>query len=297
MRLAAVQSWRSRCSMSVTQYGLLCRTQDGSQPSVAFAAVRRQAIANAGPAFLSPAHTKNRSSVEFEDTSRSVSSAPCARYRHPKSCEEYFSRALLRDLQSGAPVLVDEVPVMLLATAADVALPSIGMTFGAIYICTAVGLMLSGLVLHQTYRYFHLYPEDALYLKLMVGGLLVLDTLHSSTALHVCYYYLVQNYFFPENLAKGVWSIQSLTMETGIIVIVSHWFFARRLFFLADRKLLYLLGIGALLLGELSMCTVATVEIVKKGTFIAFQDSMWTLWAAFSIAVTVDVFCSIGLTH
>ncbi len=35
----------------------------------------------------------------------------------------------------------DEVPVMLLATAADVALPSIGMTFGAIYICTAVGLM------------------------------------------------------------------------------------------------------------------------------------------------------------
>ncbi len=27
---------------------------------------------------------------------------------------------------------------------------------------------LSGLVLHQTYRYFHLYPEDALYLKLMV---------------------------------------------------------------------------------------------------------------------------------
>ncbi|KAI0722369.1 hypothetical protein C8T65DRAFT_137478 [Cerioporus squamosus] len=176
-------------------------------------------------------------------------------------------------------------------------IPPLDNTFGAFFLCTALGFMLYGLTVHQTYRYFNLYPTDGPYLKILVGGLLVLDTLHSVTTMHVCYYYLALNYFNPENLATGVWSIQSTIMETGTIVFVSHCFFARRLFFLADRKALYLIGIGILLLSELSMCIAATVEVVKRKTFSAFADDMWLIWATLAIAVTVDVLCSIGLTY
>ncbi|KAI0668076.1 hypothetical protein C8Q78DRAFT_1099151 [Trametes maxima] len=45
-------------------------------------------------------------------------------------------------------------------------LPSLANTIGAVYVGVVIGTMLFGLTLHQTYRYFQLYPSDGMRIKI-----------------------------------------------------------------------------------------------------------------------------------
>ncbi|KAI0759573.1 hypothetical protein BD413DRAFT_271539 [Trametes elegans] len=51
-------------------------------------------------------------------------------------------------------------------------LPSLGDTYGALFIGMCFCILLYGLTLHQTYRYFRLYPKDRPLLKILVRKLL-----------------------------------------------------------------------------------------------------------------------------
>ncbi|KAI0788096.1 hypothetical protein C8Q74DRAFT_1195914 [Fomes fomentarius] len=50
--------------------------------------------------------------------------------------------------------------------------PSLDNTFGAVLLGTCAGLVLFGLTVHQSYRYFRMYPQDSSVLKIMVRKLL-----------------------------------------------------------------------------------------------------------------------------
>ncbi|KAI9064968.1 hypothetical protein FKP32DRAFT_1675156 [Trametes sanguinea] len=100
-------------------------------------------------------------------------------------------------------------------------------TFGAVLIGTFVSLTLFGVNLHQTFRYFCLFPKDAPSLVFVVVLTFALEILHTIMGMHICYYYLVESFFFPTNLLTGVWSIKLLTLNMGSVIIVSQCFFAR----------------------------------------------------------------------
>ncbi|KAI0668075.1 hypothetical protein C8Q78DRAFT_1081479 [Trametes maxima] len=64
---------------------------------------------------------------------------------------------------ASAPPFVDlSIPVSVLG------LPSIDSTIGAVYIGVVIGTALFGLTVHQAYRYFSIYSDDKLYVKLVV---------------------------------------------------------------------------------------------------------------------------------
>ncbi|KAJ2997867.1 hypothetical protein NUW54_g7086 [Trametes sanguinea] len=81
--------------------------------------------------------------------------------------------------------------------------PSLNDTFGALLIGTYVGVIIYGLNLYQTARYFKAFPHDHLYLKVLVAVVLVLETWHTVLCMHMCYHYLVTNYFNPAALLEG----------------------------------------------------------------------------------------------
>ncbi|KAI0750015.1 hypothetical protein C8Q80DRAFT_1101397 [Daedaleopsis nitida] len=81
------------------------------------------------------------------------------------------------------------------------ALPSLDQTFGAVLLGSFIGLMLYGLTIHQSFRYFRLYPTDAPYLKATVR--VAARPRHRDVA--DSYHYLVTNYFNPLGLLDGVW--------------------------------------------------------------------------------------------
>ncbi|KAH9933621.1 uncharacterized protein BXZ73DRAFT_77240 [Epithele typhae] len=106
------------------------------------------------------------------------------------------------------------------------ALPSLGDTFGSLLIATFISLVLYGIGMHQTFRYFQEYRKDRRILQMFVGLLIspqnsVADTFHTLICCHVCYYYLVVDYFNPLDLQKGIWSIR-----TSIITIAQAYDFS-----------------------------------------------------------------------
>ncbi|KAH7920433.1 hypothetical protein BV22DRAFT_802879 [Leucogyrophana mollusca] len=110
-------------------------------------------------------------------------------------------------------------------------------TFGAGYIGGMVTMALYGITTLQTYLYFVYYPNDTRWMKLLVTGIWVLDTLHVSLMCHSLYYYLVSNYSNPSALASGVWSLfASLAINLCIAVLVQT-FFSVRIFRLSSPRI------------------------------------------------------------
>ncbi|KAJ3004702.1 hypothetical protein NUW54_g4688 [Trametes sanguinea] len=143
--------------------------------------------------------------------------------------------------------ITSEVPFNPLALLQEV--PSLNNTFGAFLLGTFIGLMLYGLTLHQTYRYYRLFPGDLKLIQAFVITTLVLETIHTVLCMHIwwvviermrstvaltgwlrSYYYLVLNYAKPLALLDGVWSIRILPISTALVILVSECFFTRRVY-------------------------------------------------------------------
>ncbi|KAI0667886.1 hypothetical protein C8Q78DRAFT_1081767 [Trametes maxima] len=160
-------------------------------------------------------------------------------------------------------------------------------TFGAYLICTCLGCIMLGLTIHQTYRYFRFYPNDLISLK----------ALRKRKVLLVFYFYLVTNYFRPQRLTDGVWSIRLIILEMGLLIVVAHCFYARRLYLLANRNVIPAITIGILLAAELALCITATVDSYRSVSFSKFEHYSWVMWSILSVAVAVDIFATTALTY
>ncbi|EIW57896.1 uncharacterized protein TRAVEDRAFT_59396 [Trametes versicolor FP-101664 SS1] len=183
------------------------------------------------------------------------------------------------------------------AIAAIIAAVDLERTFGAYLICNCVACIMFGLTTHQTYRYYRLYPTDHLSLKILVFVILMLDVVHTISGIHICYFYLVTNYFNPARLADGVWSIRIIILETGLIILCSHCFYARRLFFLSNRNWVPVTAIALLLLVEIGFCTAATIESFLQVSFAKFIRFNYLLWTILIVAVAIDCIAAGTLTY
>ncbi|EIW57916.1 uncharacterized protein TRAVEDRAFT_48939 [Trametes versicolor FP-101664 SS1] len=175
--------------------------------------------------------------------------------------------------------------------------PPLDNTVGVVLLCTFLGCMLFGLTIHQTYRYFRLYPTDGWRLKTFVTVLFVLDVFHTVLTIHMCHFYLINNYFNPARLVEGVWSIRMSVMQTGCVIVVSHCFYARRMYLLGGGRLWPIVFIITLLTVEFGLCIAATVEAFVQVTFENYAKYAWVVCSALGTAVVVDVFVSAALIY
>ncbi|RDX45636.1 hypothetical protein OH76DRAFT_1486122 [Lentinus brumalis] len=109
-------------------------------------------------------------------------------------------------------------------------LPALDNTFGAYLLGTMLGMLQYGVLLHQGQEYFRLYPRDPRVLKGLVAAVLLLETFFGILNIHTCYYYLVTNYFKPQRLLVGVWSINLTPLASALTNVGAQSFFARRAF-------------------------------------------------------------------
>ncbi|KAI0642537.1 hypothetical protein C8Q79DRAFT_1013219 [Trametes meyenii] len=177
-------------------------------------------------------------------------------------------------------------------------IPALDNTFGALLIGTFGGLVLFGVTLHQGYRYirFPAYDKDAFYIKCTVAVVLILETIHSVLAMHVCYHYLVTKYFQPLALLKGTWSADALPALTGLIVAVTQAFFARRLFLLNRKFAAAVVFALGLLLGELGFSIACTVEAFIQPDIFHVQNLQWLSIVALGLIIGADMLLTTLLT-
>ncbi|KAH9939629.1 uncharacterized protein BXZ73DRAFT_99245 [Epithele typhae] len=118
-------------------------------------------------------------------------------------------------------------------TAAMPAVPSLNNTFGAMLIGSYFALMMYGAVLTQSARYFRHYNKDPPLLRSLVAALVVTISVDAAVIAHMCYYYLVLNYFDPLGLLKIVWSESAFAFLSGFTVLICDLIYLWRVYRIA----------------------------------------------------------------
>ncbi|KAI0656489.1 hypothetical protein C8Q70DRAFT_337910 [Cubamyces menziesii] len=169
-------------------------------------------------------------------------------------------------------------------------IPALDNTYGVMMLGTFIGLILYGVNLHQSYRYVRSaeFKYDSIYVKVMVTIVLLLETLHSVTSMHTVYYYVVRNYFNPLVLFHGVWSINLLSLLTGLIIAVCQSFFARRLWMINHRFRPLVAVVIVLLMAEAAISTAVTVEAFIQPDIAHFENYSWMVSVGLGVILLAD---------
>ncbi|KAI0648720.1 hypothetical protein C8Q79DRAFT_466210 [Trametes meyenii] len=166
--------------------------------------------------------------------------------------------------------------------------PALDNSFGAMLLGTSFGLMLYGLTVHQTYRYFRLYPRDTNLFKGIVLAILTMETLHSLIWMIACYHFLVTNYANASSLLTGHWQLN--VAITGASNLICQGFYARRVYMLGTKNRWIVVVAVLTMTACLGFDVAASVEAFKLSLedFPRFSVS-WLVSAAYGCAVATDV--------
>jgi hypothetical protein len=93
--------------------------------------------------------------------------------------------------------------------------------------------------------YFQTYPSDRKFLKYLVTGIWILDTLSLLFVSHSTYTWLVIDYDDPAGLNKVIWSIASEPLCSATIAFIVQTFMAYRIYILKPKLLILSIGIVA----------------------------------------------------
>ncbi|KAJ7050346.1 hypothetical protein C8F01DRAFT_1377764 [Mycena amicta] len=112
-----------------------------------------------------------------------------------------------------------------------------GQTIGALLVGTLVSYILLGVTSAQVYLYFGRFPDDSMWLKLLVGFVWIIEMTHAGCIGHVIYYCAVLNYGNPASLlGKMPASLGLSIVFAGIITALVQGFFAFRIWSLAPTN-------------------------------------------------------------
>ncbi|KAJ3535862.1 hypothetical protein NM688_g6920 [Phlebia brevispora] len=107
--------------------------------------------------------------------------------------------------------------------------PHLRSTMGALILGAFISIFLSGIVTMQVYLYYRLYSKDALYLKLMVTAIWLLDILHTVMVSAANWTYLIAYYGDVTESDNIIWSVAVTIAITAIITFIVHCFFTNRI--------------------------------------------------------------------
>ncbi|KZV73579.1 hypothetical protein PENSPDRAFT_682710 [Peniophora sp. CONT] len=116
------------------------------------------------------------------------------------------------------------------------ALPPLDDTLGALYIGVLVSALLYGVSFLQTAYYLFSARGDSLGLKLLVGVICALDTVHQGMITHAAYIYLVTNFMNPNMLDAVVWTLIAEVVINALLALFVQLFFVWRIYTLSDKR-------------------------------------------------------------
>ncbi|KAI0628327.1 hypothetical protein C8Q77DRAFT_1162322 [Trametes polyzona] len=174
--------------------------------------------------------------------------------------------------------------------------PSLDSSLGAVLLGVVLGSMLYGLTLHQTYRYFELYPTDKLYLKILVLTILALETVHTVVWIIVVYHYAVTDAFDLVDILRMHWSVRLTFLVTGVAVLVCQSFYAYRVFLVGRHYRWLVIPAVLTILTGFAFALAAGIRVYIIAPYIVdTQHISWLVSVAYGIAVSTDVMLTSAL--
>ncbi|KAI0370582.1 hypothetical protein BV20DRAFT_1052331 [Pilatotrama ljubarskyi] len=167
-------------------------------------------------------------------------------------------------------------------------LPVSQASMGTVVACVYVSLILFGVLVHQVYEYLRTYKTDRPFLKGLVLASLAIATSLGVIHMHIVYHYLVTNYFNPLALLDASWSLQAMSLFTGIQISLSQTFFVRRTWIMG-RKYKPLVAVAALCsVTQLAISIACTVDIARGGTVENALEKAASVFSPSSLRVEAE---------
>ncbi|SJL15362.1 uncharacterized protein ARMOST_18855 [Armillaria ostoyae] len=189
-------------------------------------------------------------------------------------------------------------------------LPSLGDTFGALFIGATIAAVLFGIMNLQVLIYYKRYPNDLSLYLYSVALLWVLDSAHFALGTHALYYYLIDMYgnLLGALVGNPIWSMRlQLLIKVWIIVFVQG-VYAIRLWKLGRHfhKVLpwfvfvivaVSFGNSIILLASSVFCTYTPPCLSGAGILMSYETYMQPNLVSISkIDISIYIFYSVAIT-
>ncbi|KAK0430959.1 hypothetical protein EV421DRAFT_1912321 [Armillaria borealis] len=115
-------------------------------------------------------------------------------------------------------------------------IPSLGLTFGAVYLGTMAAVILFGITNLQTVIYYKKFPGDWWVYRYSVASLWILDALHVALSTHALYHYLINLFGNFVAIYNIVWSLKISILINVLIVMDIQALYTARLWQLDDSS-------------------------------------------------------------
>ncbi|PIL32193.1 hypothetical protein GSI_05438 [Ganoderma sinense ZZ0214-1] len=169
------------------------------------------------------------------------------------------------------------------------------LSYGALLLGSFLGFILYGLFVHQTYQYFRRFHADPSYIRIMVILVLILETAHLVITSHLCYAHLVTNYFKPETLLVGGWSLNIIPVLSGVTIILSQLFSIRRVSLIGSRQAIVAAVVALFLLGEIGFPIASSVSAFSYGTVKGIKPVTYLAACGLAMVSIADAILTVTL--
>ncbi|KAI8980608.1 hypothetical protein BD414DRAFT_530175, partial [Trametes punicea] len=172
-------------------------------------------------------------------------------------------------------------------------------TIGAILIGALVSAVLSGTVTTQAFIYFRLYGSDDYKRNIFIAVHIpyrTLDAFHSSMAFASLWIYFIRHWGDSTVFDFIPWTIALTVALTAIVTLISHCFFAHRVYNLSGFSWWLTAPILVLAGARLVAALVSTSEMMILRSYKAFIDRVgWVFTMGLSLSTAVDLFITLSL--
>ncbi|PBK81108.1 hypothetical protein ARMGADRAFT_816148 [Armillaria gallica] len=180
------------------------------------------------------------------------------------------------------------------------AIPSLGNTFGALFVGATIAAILFGITNIQTLIYYKKYPNDWSFYRYSVALLWVLDTAHLALSTHALYYYLIDMYgnLLGALLGNIIWSLRlQLILKVWIVVFVQG-LYAIRLWKLGlhFHKILpwfVFLAVSA----SVGAGIFGSYDIYRPPNLVSISSISVTIYTFYSIIITADIIIAVMMCY
>ncbi|KAJ7243938.1 hypothetical protein C8J57DRAFT_57229 [Mycena rebaudengoi] len=168
-------------------------------------------------------------------------------------------------------------------------------TVGALLAGILFNTYLYGFVTYQYVTYSNLKFNDPLWIKMVVGMLFIVDTVHSGVAIYSAWRLCVTNFNNPLVLASVDWTIPFTAIATSVSALITQFFLGHRVLRLTRSKplvaVLALLSTGGFVFGTIAGIKSGLLKEVSK-----FGELVPLVIAWLSLQSSADLFITGVLT-
>ncbi|KAI0073471.1 hypothetical protein K474DRAFT_1677880 [Panus rudis PR-1116 ss-1] len=179
-------------------------------------------------------------------------------------------------------------------------IPTVEELLGGFLVELCLSLILYGITVAQAYVYYLTYPDDGKLVRSLIGAVIVLESLHTATTMHMAYHYTITEFGNLLGVGNIVWSTGVCAMSGMLIVLLVQGFYVRRVWILSRNNIFLTAALAFGVVVRVSFGMATSVLTWTLGTWPEFRSKVGphiTLTTGLSLAATVDLAIALVLMY